>query len=296
MKRLKEQHGIHKIILTADRGLNSKENLAKIRKLGYDYVMAYKIRIATKEIKSLVLDQNGYTKLSDGYFLKQSDLTTKVKQSGKAVEFTDQFILTYSTKRAQKDRKDRERLIEKAKKLSASKSLLKTEMKKGGKKYIQLRFDDRVELECDETKAAYDAQFDGYYGIVCSDPRLTPKDIVKAYSGLWKIEESFRVMKTNLEARPIYVWTEESIEGHFVICYLTLVLQRYLEYKRKEKGLECSTEEIQRTIESAMISVVRMRKPEVYLKNQNEDTFDAMLKALGKMPIPTSGLCTKVKL
>ncbi|MCF3696704.1 transposase, partial [Salmonella enterica subsp. enterica serovar Weltevreden] len=85
---------------------------------------------------------------------------------------------------------------------------------------------------------------DGYYGIQYSDTTLSPEEILNAYHGLWKIEESFRVLKSNLEARPIFVWTEESIRGHFVICYLALVLQRLLEYMLTQKGLELSTEKI----------------------------------------------------
>lgn len=60
LKQLKDQYGIQKLIITADRGLNSKANLAKIRRLGFDYVLAYKIRAASKEVKSLVLDDSGY--------------------------------------------------------------------------------------------------------------------------------------------------------------------------------------------------------------------------------------------
>lgn len=102
--------------------------------------------------------------------------------------------------------------------------------------------DDQISFN--EKQLEIDERFDGYYGIEYSDATLTPEQVLGAYHGLWKIEESFRVLKSNLEARPIYVWSEDSIQGHFVLCYLALVLQRLLEYHLHEKGIDFSTEAI----------------------------------------------------
>ncbi len=217
LKQLKDQYGIQKLIITADRGLNSKANLAKIRRLGFDYVLAYKIRTASKEVKSLVLDDSGYRQLSKDLKVKATTLSQQVRLEGQTYELTDTFVLTYSKKRAQKDRKGRQRLIEKAITLSQSPAKMKSELKKGGKKYVQLALDN-VDLEVDQPKIEDDERFDGYYGIVCSDRTLEASEIIDIYQGLWKIEESFRVLKSNLEARPLFVWTPESIQGHFVIC------------------------------------------------------------------------------
>ena len=140
MQKLKEEYGITKITITADRGLNSKSNLQKIRELGYDYVMAYKIRTASNAIQSKVIDPAGYQTIGEGFRYKEEELVTHVKTDGITHTFTDKFILTYSEKRAKKDRQDRERLIDKAKKLSESKTLMKSELQKGGKKYIQFSF------------------------------------------------------------------------------------------------------------------------------------------------------------
>src|SRR5699024_5905647 len=114
LRRLKTEYGIRKIIITADRGLNSKANLARIRQLGFDYVMAYKMRTAAKAVKAMVLDQSEYTRYSKDMSMRTTTLTQRVRLEGKLHAFDDRFVLTYSTKRAQKDRKDRQRLIEKA--------------------------------------------------------------------------------------------------------------------------------------------------------------------------------------
>ena len=115
-------------------------------------------------------------------------------------------------------------------------------MTKGGKKYVQVSFLEEEPASFNETLARQDAKYDGYYAIVTSDSSLPQEQILGIYEGLWKIEESFRVLKTNLETRPIYLSTQEGIQGHFVICYLALVLQRYLEFLLREKEVEASTE------------------------------------------------------
>lgn len=294
--RLKEEYGIQKIIITADRGLNSKANLARIRQMGFDYVMAYKIRTAAKDVKEMVLDQSGYQRYSKDMSMRVTQLSQHVRLDGVRHDFEDQFVLTHSVKRAKKDKQDRARLIEKAVKLSESKSRLKTELKKGGKKYVQLEFND-LELDVNQKKIEEDSRFDGYYGIVCSDPALSAPEIIEKYQGLWKIEESFRVMKSNLEARPLFVWTPDSIKGHFVLCYLSLVIQRLLEYTLKTQGVEISTERIQNACQSGTISIVPQEKgTDYYIKNTPNTDFNTMIQALDLNVIPTVGKTTQIKL
>ena len=296
MERLKTQHGINKIIITADRGLNSKANLALIRNLGYEYVMAYKIRTAAQSVKSLVLDPTGYTTLGKDFRFKKTELTTNVTLNGTKHSFTDNFILTYSEKRAHKDRSDRSRLVEKAKKISESKSLMNSELKKGGKKYVQLTF-MQEDLHFDESKVLEDARYDGYYGIVSSDQSLDPMEVVDIYQGLWKIEESFRVMKSNLEARPIFVWTAESIQGHFAICYLSLVIERYLEYLLKKQEVNLSTEVIQDALRSANLTVLKEEiGTDYYIKNASNQEFADIMEALGLKDLPSYGRTTEIKI
>jgi len=282
MEHLRENYGINKIIITADRGLNSKQNLAYLKSKGFDYVMAYKIRSASKSVKALVLRDEDYTAEGPDFKWKVCDFKNSVIVDGKKVLLEDNMVITWSAKRAEKDRRDRERLIEKSKRLVESKSTLKAEMKKGGKKYVQLSIFDDDHISFNQTQVETDEQFDGYYGIQSSDKSLSAEKVIEIYQGLWKIEESFRVMKTNLEARPIFVWTQASIRGHFVMCYLALVIQRYLEYKLRKENLEISTGNIQDALRSANVTIIDDSKSNspYYLKNQSNDDFSAILSAL----------------
>lgn len=289
LTRLKEQYGIKKLIIVADRGLNSKKNLLFLKSLGFEYIMGYKIRSGSKKAKEMVLDESDYTWASPEFKWKKCDFESSVRSDGKNHKINDHLLITWSLKRAQKDRKDRERIIKKSKKLVESKSQMKAEMKKGGKKYVQLTFLDDDRISFNEKQLKFDEQFDGYYGIQYSDPALFPEQVLDAYHGLWKIEESFRVLKSNFEARPIFVWTEESIQGHFVICYLALVIQRLLEALLRQKGLDYSTEKIQGAIRSATITQVNFEGREIYIKNKSDDAFSDILKALGIEDIPAYG-------
>ena len=85
------------------------------------------------------------------------------------------------------------------------------------------------------------------------------------------------------------MWTEESIKGHFVVCYLALVIQRYLEYNLHQQGVELSTEKIQDAIRSATISLIEMDEQEFFIKNEPNEDFKDMLHALGLNDAPAYG-------
>ena len=289
LRRMRDEYGIKKLIIVADRGINSKNNLLFLKSMGFEYIMGYKLRSGSKKAKEMVLDETGYTHVSPEFKWKKCEFESSVRKDGKTYHIHDQLLITWSLKRQQKDRKDRERIVAKSKRLVESTSQMKAEMKKGGKKYVQLTFLEDDKLSFNEEQLKIDEQFDGYYGIQYSDASLAADDVLTAYHGLWKIEESFRVLKSNLETRPIYVWTEESIKGHFVVCYLALVIQRYLEYKLQQQGVELSTEKIQDAIRSATISLIEMDEQEFFIKNEPNEDFKDMLHALGLNDAPAYG-------
>jgi transposase len=286
MKRLREEYGIRKVIITADRGLNSKKNLGILRSLGYGYVMAYKIKSASAEMKREVFDDAGYVSESCGFRWKESSIRSSVRmEDGTSVELDDRLLITWSSKRAAKDAADRERLLNKAKDLVESKSRFKSEMKKGGKKYVQLGLFDTLEPGLDTKRAAEDGLLDGYYAVQCSDKSMTPQKILETYRGLWKIEESFRVMKSCLESRPVFVWSASHIRGHFCICYLALVIQRLLECKLRKVGIVMSSERIQSALNSANVTEIPLNGGTRYLRADSNEDFRVILEGLGMKDI-----------
>ena len=296
LNKLKKQYKVEKVIVVADRGLNSKSNLARIKEMGFEYVLAFKIRGASDDVKAAVLSKDGFTEClkedeEDSYRFKVLEHTQVVvcpdEDGGRnKIYLTDSLIISYSSKRAEKDAKDRGRLIKKAEKLVGNPSMFKAELKKGGKSFVAADIDGNS-LKLDAAKIAEQSLYDGYYGILSSDPEISPEEAVSIHHGLWKIEESFRIMKSGLRSRPCFVWTPEHIKGHFVICYLALVLQRLLEKKLKERGIAGSSQAIQDSLNKANVMELRIKRQIFYAKEKTPKLYDEIADTLGIAPLRT---------
>jgi len=208
----------------------------------------------------------------------------KIKEDHQIYELPENLVITYSPKRAQKDRADRERLITKARSLLQNKSSITASNKRGGKKY--LRSSREVSWVLDEEAIRKDEMFDGYYAIQTSERNLTPKDILEAYHNLWKIEESFRIMKTTLEVRPVFHWTEPRIKGHFVICFLAFLLERTLEFKLKKAHLSVSPQQIRETLNSMSFAEVKIKQKKFYIKTKFNSLGNKILRLSHIKPPP----------
>ena len=170
----------------------------------------------------------------------------KIKKDNKRdVTYTiyQKQMVYYSKKYANRQKKEREKAIQKAKDLIANPSKYTQATSYGCTKYINnIRFNEEtgevpegLELSLKLDKIQEEEKFDGYYSIVTSEKNLSDKELRDIYKGLWKIEETFKITKSELETRPIFVWTEESIEAHFLSCFIALLIIRLLEKKLQRK-------------------------------------------------------------
>jgi transposase len=288
LDKLKKRFTIGRVIIVADRGINSKINLMHIKDKGYDYIFASRIKNLKKNIKEEIFNKEGYQDIH-GISYKIIDYVNRVS---KTCELSENLIITYSPKRAQKDRADRERLIKKARTLLNNKSYITASNKRGGKKYLKGSKD--IHWILDDEAIKKDEIFDGYYGMQTSEKNLAAKEVLKAYQALWKIEESFRIMKTTLEVRPVFHWTEPRIKGHFVICFLAFLLERTLEFKLKKANLEASPQKIQEVLNSMNFAEVKIEKSKFLIKTKFDSLGNKILRLLHiKSPknlIPTSEL------
>lgn len=152
-------------------------------------------------------------------------------------------MIYYSKKYADRQKHLREIALEKAKDLIKNPGKYTQATSYGCTKYINnIHFDnetgevkDGFNLSLDLDKIQEEEKYDGYYSIVTSEKDLSDKEIRDIYKGLWRIEESFKITKSELETRPVFVWTDESIEAHFLTCFVSLVIIRLLEQKLKSK-------------------------------------------------------------
>ena len=152
-------------------------------------------------------------------------------------------MVYYSKKYADRQKHERDLAVKKAEDLIKNPGKFTQATSYGCTKYINnIRFNEKtgeipngLELSLKLDKIKEEEKFDGYYSIVTSEKNLTDKEIRDIYKGLWKIEESFKITKSGLETRPIYVWTKEHIEAHFLTCFISLVILRLIEHKTNRK-------------------------------------------------------------
>ena len=170
----------------------------------------------------------------------------KIKKDNKRkVNYTvyQKQMIYYSKQYADRQKHERENAVKKAKDLIENPGKYTQATSYGCTKYINnIRFDEEtgeipkgLELSLKLDKIKEEEKFDGYYSIVTSEKDLSDKEIRDIYKGLWKIEESFKITKSNLETSPVYVWTKEHIEAHFLTRFISLVIIRLLEYKTNRK-------------------------------------------------------------
>lgn len=292
IKDLKEKYQLEKVIVAADRGLNSGKNLLLLKELGLDYVMAYKLKGAKKEIKDKLFE-DGYT-VEKEFKYKVIEHVKEIRIDGKTEKIQDNLLLGYSEKRAKKDRADRQRLLDKADRLLNNPSMMKQELKKGGKKFIKIT-KGNLDIELDIKQIEEAEKMDGYFAIEYSQKELTGREVREIYGSLWKIEDSFRVLKTNLEARPIFVWSEKRIRAHFLICYLALVIERYLEKLLKDNNVNLSTAKIQEAIRNTTLGSIETLMGDYYIKDAESKEYLDIITSIKMNKIPLVGYVSDIK-
>ena len=262
LDELKRDFNLGRVIVVADKGMNSGENIAYnvINKNGYIYSKS--VRGASKEVKDYVLNIKDYTNMGDEYKFKSRVINTNIwvtNAEGKRVqaEIDQKQVVFYSEKYAKKARKDRQKVLDKAKKLI---KLRKASLNKGAYKYIKDEYLDKETgellkkddyLYIDEDRVKEEEKHDGYYLIVSSELNMPDKEIIERYKGLWKIEESFKITKSHLKSRPVYLRKKDHIEAHFFICFLALILIRLLE---KETDFKFSVSSLINSIKNLSVT------------------------------------------
>jgi len=248
LDELKDDFGLKRIIVVGDKGMNTGENIAYniLHKNGYIY--AQTVRGANADLKNFVLSDEGYVQYEDGFKIKSRIVTTYIwitNVSGKRVKvpIEQKQLVFYSHDYAKRARCERAKAVEKAKKLIKNSGNGKLPAKGSFKYIVSTPCDiETGELfECvdyysiDEEKIKEEEKFDGYYAIVTSELDMPDRKILDIYRGLWRIEESFKITKSELKTRPVYVSTREHIEAHFLICFVALLLLRLLEIQTGHK-------------------------------------------------------------
>lgn len=267
INRIKNEFSDTRIIFVADRGLNTSDNIYYLNgdnkgdnNQRDGYVYGQSVRGADAEFKQWVLS-DGYKKEEiqdeDGRkitFTHKSrihpkELHVNVTKPGqkkpvkKTVKSDQKQMVYYSEKYAKKQKADREVMIARAKDLIKHPKKYDKVTSAGSAAYVlNIAFDkstgeivDGINLELNLTKIEEEAKYDGYYSIVTSELKMSDMEIRDVYRGLSRIEETFKISKSEFSSRPVYVRTNDHIDAHFTTCFTSLVLIRLLQARLESK-------------------------------------------------------------
>lgn len=295
LKKVKRNFGIERTIVVADKGLNTSDNTVFIAgKNNSDsnnhdgYIYGQSVLGADKEFKDYVLkddyivdmiienNETIFFKHKSRIFAKTIQIKRDGKRTNKSVIYQKQMVY-YSQKYAERQKYERELVIAKAKDLISNPGKYTRATSVGAAGFVNnIKFDKETELipegtalSLNEEKIKELEKYDGYYSIVTSELEMSDKDLRDKYRGLWKIEETFKITKSILKSRPVYVWTKEHIEAHFLTCFVSLLILRLLEIKTDKKY---SIEDIIKSIND--LTCTKLKADTYIINTRNKITTD----------------------
>lgn len=264
MKDVKDSYGLGRLIVVADKGLNSSKNIDTIVNNGDGFVFSQILKGKKgQRYNEKLFDQSGWTSNeSDTYRYKLFEEEYEGSKDGKKEIRVRKVLLYWSKAEADMARRKREEKLEKAARSVKNNAY---SIKKGVDEYTK---EDIVDMETGEVlentkklrsvdleKAEQDAMYDGYFCIITSELDYDERRMRQVYGGLWQIEQSFRIMKTDLYARPVFVSKNEHIRAHFLICFVALLVIRIIQHRMGKKAL--SAERIARALGAATCQVLK---------------------------------------
>jgi transposase len=239
-----------RIVVVADNGMNTQENLYLLTEKSNGYIVSKSVKRCWKSYSSWIQDNNDYNCLTN----QANEITFKYKSRiiERTLSYTDKEtnqkhskkikekeIVYWSKKHYERELHQNEKFIEYLEGCKENPDKLKDKQRKS-QEFIKVVQTDKKTGEIIKTKPLVVLLEDkiqkykdtmGYYMIITSEIDEDDKEIINRYHGLSRIEDSFRIIKSDLEGRPVFVWTEEHIRAHFLICFIALTIIRIIQYK-----------------------------------------------------------------
>ena len=238
-----------RIVVVADNGMNTQENKYLIVEKGNGYIVSKSVKKSWERMRPWALDNNDYTEIKNSFGevvfkyksrINEIELTYKNEDGTKSKrKVKEKEIIYWSKKHYEKEVNQNKKFIEYLESCKEHPDKLKDKEKKSqqfiktvdiNKETGEVIHPEKVIVFLDEKLKKYKETM-GFYSIVTSEIEEEDKEIINRYHGLSRIEDSFRIIKSDLEGRPIYVWTEEHIKAHFLICFIALTIIRIIQYK-----------------------------------------------------------------
>lgn len=299
LKKAVDRYEFDRLIVVADRGLTSDKNIAHILEHGNGYIFSKSIKKCKKKERQWVLDQEGYVCNDQETFKCKSKIVKrKIKdENGQTLEIQEKVVCYWSKRFYERELHENEAFLEMLQMYIDNPSAIKSEKGKLKQFIDEYNIDEetgellnpkkvqKINLE----KATEFCELMGYYMIVSSEVDKSEAEIIDTYRGLTRIEDSFKIIKSDLKARPVFVNTPQHINAHFLICFVALTMIRLIQCKilayqgKQTKGAFDWEAGLSATrIQKALQGFTADALPQGYyrLSKRNED-LDLIFKALG---------------
>ena len=244
-----DEMDLGRIVVVADNGMNTQENKYLITEKGNGYIVSKSVKKSWTKIGPWALEDKDYNEIknSSGEVvfkyksrINEIELTYKNEDGTKSKKIVkEKEIIYWSKKHYEKELHQNKKFIEYLEACKEHPDKLKDKQRKSqefievidiDKKTGEVIKTQKVVVFLEEKLKKYKETL-GFYSIVTSEIEEDDKEIINRYHGLSRIEDSFRIIKSDLEGRPIYVWTENHIKAHFLICFIALTIIRIIQYK-----------------------------------------------------------------
>lgn len=235
-----------RFIFIGDKGMSIYPNLSHLTQLGNGYIVSKSITKSTKNDRKWFLDQNNYQIHNENFKYKSRIIHKKIlNELGQEIEITEKEIVYWSKKFADRQIHEHKKFLDFIERLKQSPERFRISkaQSKDLKKFLKKDLEniktgeliDSKDLKAilDEDKINEFNALMGYYRIATSELNMPDLEVIEKYHGLSQIEDQFRIMKGDLNTRPIFVRTKEHINAHLIICFIALVVLRIIQYKIK---------------------------------------------------------------
>jgi transposase len=291
MKEVRRKYALGKAVVVADKGMNTGRNAYYLANSRGGYIFSQTVRGGSADLKKYILKTSGYVGLPEksGFKMKSRQYTRIVdfeEEDGTAVhaEISEKQIVFYSPDYDKREKALRADTVAKARDLVKNPGKYNRHNSYGAAKYVkELQYDKKTGeiltpaelLKFDQAKLDEEERYDGYYLIVTSRFDKPDNWVLDNYRGLWQIEETFKVTKNDLEARPVFASRRDRIAAHFLTCFVALVISRIMQHRL---GRRFSPENIADSMAKAICMCIDMN---MYVFCYYNETLKAIGETFG---------------
>ena len=266
-KLMKERFGIEKFVVCADCGLSGKRNLRFNSTENHGFVVTKSLKKVSEDVRARLMGDGGWKRFGDAsgrlYSLKEIREDANLRDvifyhderfAMGSDGFEERIVTTYCGRLREYQRSVRERQLQRAMELVRQGKIRKGVNQNDVRRFIVVdsvtengEVAEKKVFSIDRERFEEESEYDGFYAVT-TDLDDDPGEIIRINRGRWEIEESFRIMKSDFDGRPVFVSREDRIRAHFLTCYLAFMIFRIIEQKLNKGDVRYTDPEILRTL------------------------------------------------